>query len=115
MARLSKDDVREIIDLIEDELYSIPRFDRMQKMRMRTKIRKQETWLVMLKNPSSDTILSKLQSKLPELAALYPYGLTEELRDVVKSKVFKMRKQAVKERFIETQRQQTIAQRARGG
>ena len=59
MARLSKIDVDEIMEMTEHELDVIRNIDRIEKMKMRSKIRKQASWFLTFRNPSSLKIFDK--------------------------------------------------------
>ena len=94
MSLLSKHDVREIIDLLENELDSIRKLDRIEKMKLRSKIRKQTNWLIVFGNPNSEKIFKKLEDKLPDLFSLYPFGFSDTLKKLLKVKVANMQKKA---------------------
>jgi hypothetical protein len=94
MSRLSKQDVSEIIDLLENELDSIRKLDRIEKMKLRSKIRKQTNWLIVFGNPNSEKIFKKLEDKLPDLFSLYPFGFSDTLKKLLKVKVTNMQKKA---------------------
>jgi hypothetical protein len=94
MSRLSKQDVSEIIDLLENELDSIRKLDRIEKMKMRSKIRKQTNWLISFGNPASEKIFKKLEDKLPDVFSLYPFGFSDTLKKLLKVKVANMQKKA---------------------
>jgi len=57
MARLNTRDVKEILDTLEDEVNSLPRVGKIEKMKMRSRIRRQTGWLLLLKNPSAEMII----------------------------------------------------------
>ncbi len=94
MSRLSKQDVSEIIDLLENELDSIRKLDRIEKMKMRSKIRKQTNWLILFGNPTSEKIFKKLEDKLPDVFSLYPFGFSDTFKKLLKVKVANMQKKA---------------------
>jgi len=94
MSRFSKHDVSEIIDLLENELDSIRKLDRIEKMKMRSKIRKQTNWLLVFGNPTPEKIFKKLEGKLPDVFSLYPFGFSDTLKKVLKEKVADMQKMA---------------------
>jgi hypothetical protein len=83
MERLSKEDVRAIIEMIENELSSVPRLDKIQKMKMRVKIRQQQNWLLAYTNPTSDQIFRKLEGRLSDILSFYPYGFSDRLQEML--------------------------------
>ena len=94
MFRFTKNDVRELIELLEDELFAIQELNRFKKMKMRSKIRKQENWLVMFGNPTSEKIFKKLEDRLPDVFPLYPCGFSDKLRKLLEAKVTQLQKKA---------------------
>jgi hypothetical protein len=89
MARLNEIDVDKIIEMIEDQLDFINNIDRTEKMKMRSKIRKQACWLLTFRNPSSLKIFNKLEEKLSDIFRLHPYGFSDELKDLLEEKIRK--------------------------
>ena len=61
MARLSDRDVQDILDLLENEVDTLSRMSSVERMKMRSKIRRQSTWLLEWNDPSAENILQKLQ------------------------------------------------------
>jgi hypothetical protein len=94
MSRSSKKHVNEIIETLENELNSIKKLDRIDKMKMRTQIRKQANWLFTFRNPTPVKIFDKLEEKLPSVFFLYPYGFSDKLKDLLKKvlKIYKIDK-----------------------
>ena len=89
MARFSKNDVKEIVELLEHELDSLRNIDRLEKMKMRSRIRKQASWLLMFRNPTSLKIIDKLEAKLSDIFRLYLYGFSDKLKDLLEKKIRK--------------------------
>jgi hypothetical protein len=87
MARFKKNDIKEIIELLEHELEKIKNFDRIEKMKMRCCIRKQANWLMTFRNPTSYKISTKLEDTLSDLFYLYPYGFKDKLNELLKKKI----------------------------
>ena len=87
MPRFSKNHVNEIIETLENELDSIKKLDRIEKMKMRTQIRKQANWLFTFRNPTPVKIFDKLEEKLPGVFSLYPYGFSDKLKDLLKKSI----------------------------
>ncbi len=81
MARMSEDMVREMNEMIENQLQCVQGLDRIEKMKMKTKIRQQSKWLGAVLNPSPKIILEKMQNKMPDVFSALPYGFRDELKE----------------------------------
>jgi hypothetical protein len=87
MSRFGKRDVTSIIELLERELDVVPRIERVEKMKLRAKIRQQESWLLATENPNPGKVLIKLQGRLSEIFRLYSQGFKEKLVETLEMKV----------------------------
>jgi hypothetical protein len=87
MARLRPDDVREILQLLEDGITLIPKLDKMDRIRLRSKIRKQYSWLATLNDPNVDAIYRKLEERLSDIFRLYPFGFDETVKKALARKL----------------------------
>jgi dGTP triphosphohydrolase len=87
MARLAKRDIDEILDLFVDELNSLRKLDRIEKMRMRSRIMKQSSWLLAFRNPTVLKISIKLEQKLSDLFRLYPRDFKDKVKDLLGKKI----------------------------
>ena len=87
MARLAKRDIDEILDLFVDELNSLRKLDRIEKMRMRSRIMKQSSWLLAFRNPTVLKISIKLEQKLSDLFRLYPRDFKDKVKDLLEKKI----------------------------
>jgi hypothetical protein len=87
MSRLSEDDVREVVELLEEKLQSVPQLDRIEKMRMKTKVRHQAAYLRTILNPTPKRVLDKLRSKMPEVFRAMPYDVSDTLQDFLDEKI----------------------------
>jgi hypothetical protein len=87
MARFGKRDVTNILELLEKELDAVPRLEKVEKMKLRSKIRQQENWLMAAENPKPDKILIKLEGRLKEIFRLYPHGFKEKLSELMEMKI----------------------------
>ena len=87
MARLRPDDVREILQILEDGINLMPKLDKMDKIRVRSKIRKQYGWLSTLSDPNVDTIYRKLEERLSDVFALYPFGFDDRIKKILARKL----------------------------
>ena len=92
MVSLDRRDVREILKMLEDELNLTPKLDKIEKMKMRSRIRKQANWLLSSRNPTADRLYNGLEERLPEVFCLYPYGFSHQLRDLLELKLLASRK-----------------------
>jgi hypothetical protein len=87
MTRFGKRDVTAILELLEKELDSVPRLDRVVKMKWRSRIRQQENFLMGVEDPKPDKIVQKLAGRLSEIFKLYPHGVSDKLIELMKSKL----------------------------
>ena len=94
MSRLGKREVTGILEFLEKELDAVPRLEKVEKMKLRSKIRQQENWLISTENPKPDKILIKLQGRLGEIFRHYPHGVKEKLTEFLEMKVSHLDKNA---------------------
>ena len=87
MARLSEDTINEMIEMIEGQLQSVHGLDRIEKMKMKTKIRQQSKWLGAVLNPSPKVVMEKMTKKMPEVFSALPYGFRDELKDFLEENI----------------------------
>ena len=87
MARLRQDDVKEILQILEDGIHLIGKLDKMDKIRIRSKIRKQYSWLSTLSDPNVDTIFRKLEERLSDVFSLYPFGFSDRVKKSLAEKL----------------------------
>jgi hypothetical protein len=78
--------VTEILELLEGELDSLPRLDKVEKMKWRSRIRQQENWLTALDELKPDKVLVKMKARLSEVFRLYPPSFPEKLVELLKKK-----------------------------
>ena len=86
MTRLNARDVKEILQTLEDGINLVPRVDKMEKMKMRSKIRGQFNWLLEQSSPTADMIFHKLVGRLSDVFSLYPYGFSDKLKKLLEEK-----------------------------
>jgi len=91
MEQFSKRDVKDILEMLENALDSIPKLDKIEKMRMRSKIRQQESWLLAFGNPTHQKVRLKLEQRLSELFRIYPYGFANKVTELLKMKVARLK------------------------
>ena len=87
MLQLNPRDVREIIDMLEYEIASSPKRFKGERMQIRSKIRRQEAWLLALQDPTPEFIIQKLQERLPTVFSMYPYGFKDKLKKLLDGKL----------------------------
>jgi hypothetical protein len=81
MARLNPADVRKILQILEDGINLMPKLNKMEKMKMRSKIRKQFNWLSGLSAPNADMIFHKS----------YPYGFSDKVKKLLEERSARFR------------------------
>jgi hypothetical protein len=86
MPRLGTRDVKEILDMLEDEINFIPKLDKIEKMKMRSSIRKQANWLLAWSNPTAEMIYRRLEERLSDVFSLYPYRFGDKVKKLLKVK-----------------------------
>ena len=87
MARLSEEMVNEMTEMIENELQGVHGIDRIEKMKMKSKIRQQSIWLGAILKPSPKIVMEKLQKKMPDVFTALPYGFRDELRKYLEENI----------------------------
>jgi hypothetical protein len=87
VARLSEDMIREINEMMENQLQCVQGLDRIEKMKMKTKIRQQSRWLGAVLNPSPKILLEKMQKKMPDVFSALPHGFRDELKDFLEENI----------------------------
>ena len=94
MGLLSKRDVTDILELLENELDAVPRLDKVEKMKWRGRIRQQENWLVALDELKPDKVLMKLKGRLSEVFRLYSASFSEKVVELLKKKAQQLEKKS---------------------
>lgn len=87
MARLRPNDVREILQILEDGINLMPKLDKMDRIRIRSKIRKQYNWLSTVSDPSIDMIFRRLEERLSDVFSLYPLGFADRIKKILGEKL----------------------------
>ena len=90
MARFGKRDVTDVLELLEKELDVLPRLERVEKMKLRTKIRRQETFLMTLEDPKPAKVMLRLQGRLAEVFRLYSSSSKEKVGEMLGEKCSKL-------------------------
>jgi hypothetical protein len=91
MEQFSKLDVKDILEMLEYELDSVPKLEKVEKMRMRGKIRQQESWLLAFANPTPQKVRLKLEQRLSELFRIYPHGFSDKVTELLKVKIARLK------------------------
>ena len=91
MPSLGTRDVKEILDMLEDEINFIPKLDKIEKMKMRSNIRKQVNWLLAWSNPTAEMIYRRLEERLSDVFSLYSYGFSDKVKKLLKVKAERLR------------------------
>ena len=91
MPRLSTNDVREIIELLEDGINFVPKLSKVEKMRMRSKIREQAGWLQEWRNPPAEGLFQKLEEKLSTLFLVYTNEFCDKLKSLLGERTGRLR------------------------
>ena len=98
MAKLQKTDLKQIVDVFEVELSLLPKLAKIEKMKMRSKIRRELYCLVALNNQTTQRLIKRLEEKLPDVFSAYPYGFSDKLRDLIELKLAKAQKEERRQR-----------------
>lgn len=94
MSKLGKRDVTEILELMEKELDAVPRLDKVQKMKWKSRIRYQENWFMALDDLKGEKVLMKLKGRLSEVFRLYPASFSEKLLELLKKKALELERKS---------------------
>ena len=94
MARLSEEDVLEIIEMLEEEIIRIPNITRIEKMRYKTKMRSQVGWLGSVMNPTTKKILDKFSQRLGHFFYQLPGGISKEFKEFLDEKTKDLKKKS---------------------
>ena len=91
MPRLNTRDVTEILEMLEDGINFAPKLSKVEKMKLRCKIREQAGWLQEWRNPSAGGIFQKLEGRLSNVFLLYPHGFGDDLKRLLEEKTGRLR------------------------
>jgi MinD-like ATPase involved in chromosome partitioning or flagellar assembly len=92
MSRFGKRDVTDILELLENQLDALSRLEKVEKMKLRSQIRRQETFLLTLEDPKPAKVILRLQGRLAEVFRRYPSSFKEELGKLLEAKCSKLDK-----------------------
>ena len=71
--------VEQIRQMFEDGLKRAQQLDRIERMKMRSKIRREISLVASWKNPRADVILSRWESRLSDVFSLFPHRFKDDL------------------------------------
>ncbi len=80
MTAFSKDDIRVILETLEDEVASLRNLSRVEKMKQISLIRRQGSWLSAFRFPTANKVYIKFQSKLRSLFYCYSPSFKDDFR-----------------------------------
>ena len=89
MARLTPRDIQEILQALEDGIRFIPNLSKAERLKMRNKIRKQFIWLSELSSPTAGMVFHELEKRLSDVFSLYPYGVSDKVRQLLQEKLMR--------------------------
>jgi hypothetical protein len=92
MSKFGKRDVTQILELLEKELDAVPRLDKIEKMKLRAKIRHHENWLLTLEDPKPAKVILRMEGRLSEVFKLYTSNFKEKLGELLEEKCSKLDK-----------------------
>ena len=95
MSRFGKRDVTDILELLERELDATPRLDRIERMKMRSKIRRQETFLMTLEDPKPAKVMLRLEGRLAEVFRIYSSSFKEKVGELLEEKCSRLERAQV--------------------
>ena len=84
-------DIEEIRLLFEDALKRTQKIDRIERIKLRGRIRRELSNIVGWKNPTPDRILRRWDSRISDVFSLFPFQFRDDLKKLL-SKIIKRRK-----------------------
>lgn len=90
MSGFRKRDVTEILEFFENELDAVPRLEKIEKMKLRAKIRHHENWFLTLEDPKPAKVILRLEGRLAEIFRMYPSSFKEKLGELLEEKCSKL-------------------------
>lgn len=88
---LKPHDIEDIRLLFEDALQRSQKIDRIERIKIRGRIRRELNNIIGWKNPTPDRILKRWDSRLSDVFSLFPYWFRDDLQKML-SKIIKRRK-----------------------
>ncbi len=87
--RLAPNDIQEIRLMFEDFLRRSRSLDRIEKMKMRARIRSELSHIAVLENPKVENILYRWEEQLSDLFSMVPFWFKEDLKALLAKKIRK--------------------------
>ena len=87
--KLIHHDIENIRLLFEDALKRTKKVDRIEKMKIRGRIRLQLSHLMMWRNPTSERIFYRWENKLQDVFLIFPYRFRDELKKLLTKNIKK--------------------------
>ncbi len=84
-------DIEDIRLLFEDALKRSQKIDRIERIKIRGKIRRELNNIIGWKNPTPDRILRRWDSRLSDVLSLFPYQFRDDLKKML-STIIKRKK-----------------------
>ena len=88
---LQPHDIEDIRLLFEDALKRTQKIDRIERIKIRARIRRELNNIIGWKNPTPDRILKRWDNRLSDVFSLFPYQFRDDLQKML-SKIIKKRK-----------------------
>ncbi len=86
---LKHDDLEDIRLLFEDALKRIQKIDKIERIKIRGKIRRELNNIIGWKNPTPDRILKRWDSRLYDVFSIFPYWFRDDLQKMLSNKIKK--------------------------
>ena len=87
--KLTHRDIEDIRLLFEDALKRTKKVDRIEKMKIRGRVRIQLSHLIVWRNPTPERILYRWENKLQDVFVLFPNRFRDELKKLLAKKIKK--------------------------
>ena len=72
-------DTEKIRQMFEEGVKRVQKLDRIERMKMRSKIRREITLVSSWKNPKADMIMARWESRLSDAFSLFPHRFKDDL------------------------------------
>ena len=80
---LKHDDLEDIRLLFEDALKRIQKIDKIERIKIRAKIRRELNSIIGWKNPTPDRILKRWDIRLYDVFSIFPYWFRDDLQKML--------------------------------
>jgi len=86
---LKPHDIEDIHLFFEDALKRVQGIDRIERIKIRGRIRRELNNIIGWKNPTPDRILRRWDSRLSDVFSLFPYWFRDDLQKMLSKKIKK--------------------------